>query len=70
VDVERAVDQVIDGLNDTHRQAVQLYVFEDLPADEVGRRLALSEANVHQVASRFRSAVRELLDDGDTRGER
>lgn len=70
VDVERAVDEVMNALNDTHRQIVDLYVFEDLPADEVARRQGQSEDNVHQVASRFRKALRELLDDGDTADDR
>lgn len=70
VDVERAVDDVMDALNEAHRRIVDLYVFEDLPADEVAGRLGQSEDNVHQVASRFRKALRERLDDGDTAEDR
>lgn len=68
VDVERAIESVMDGLNDTHREIVDLFVFQDVAGDEVAARLGQSEANVHQVASRFRKALRELLDDGDTAG--
>jgi RNA polymerase sigma factor (sigma-70 family) len=57
--------------NERHRQAVDLYVFGPHSAAEaaglVGDRM--SEANVHQIASRFQRRVKELLEEGsDTSG--
>lgn len=68
VDVQRAIDAAVADLSETHRQIVDLYVFADLPAGEVAARTGETEANVHQVASRFRKRMRELLaeDEGDT----
>ncbi len=67
IDVERAVEQALSGLSEPHRQVIDLYVFEDLPADEAAARVeGMTEANVHQIASRFRKRLRELLEGGDT----
>jgi hypothetical protein len=43
-------------------------VLGPLPAAEAARRAGgtMSEANVHQIASRFQRRFRELLDEGDT----
>lgn len=61
------VDQVLDGLAAAHRRAVELYVFDGWGGAEVGRKIGeelgdeLSEANVHQIASRFRRDLRHAL---------
>lgn len=65
---QEIVDIAMAELNDVHREAVELNVFQDLPAGGVADRLDLSEANVHQIKARFKKRVRELLDDGDTPG--
>ncbi len=59
--VSDAVERVLGRLSDSHRQVVELVVFEGRAAGEVG---GFSAANVHQIASRFRRALREELDTG------
>lgn len=68
IDAERAIAIAMSEMSDVHGQAVDLNVFEDLPAREVAERLRLTEANVHQIKSRFKKRVRELLEEGDTPG--
>jgi RNA polymerase sigma factor (sigma-70 family) len=54
--------------NDRHRRAIDLYVFGPHPAAEAASLAGsgMTEANVHQIASRFQRRVRELLEAGDT----
>jgi DNA-directed RNA polymerase specialized sigma24 family protein len=59
--VTDAVERVLGRLSDSHRQVVELVVFEGRGAAEVE---GFSAANVHQIASRFRRALREELDTG------
>lgn len=66
VEVQMIVDQVLDELSDVHRRAVELFVFERRPAAEAAEETGLSEANVHQIGSRFRKRLREILEGGDT----
>lgn len=68
IDAQSAVDTAAGELSDAHTGIVDLYIFEDRPAGEVATACDTSEANVHQVASRFRKRVRALLDDSDTQG--
>ncbi len=68
IDAERAIATAISELGETHAEAIDLNVFEDRPAGEVAESLGLSEANVHQIKSRFKKRVRELLEEGDTPG--
>jgi RNA polymerase sigma factor (sigma-70 family) len=67
--LERAYAELED---ERHRRVIDLYVYgPDSAADcaaSVGGEM--SEANVHQIASRFQRRFRELLDDGDTGGAR
>jgi DNA-directed RNA polymerase specialized sigma24 family protein len=57
-DVEDAVSRVLARLSADHRRVVELVVFGGLAASEVD---GVSAANVHQIASRFRRALREEL---------
>jgi DNA-directed RNA polymerase specialized sigma24 family protein len=67
VPVRQLVDVAYGELRPEHQRVVDLFVFDDLPAAEAAARIpAMTVANVHQVASRFRRRVRELLEDGDT----
>lgn len=68
LDAERAIQTAYGELKAEHQAIIDAYVFADRPAAEVAEELGTSEANVHQVASRFRKRLRELLDDGDTPG--
>jgi RNA polymerase sigma factor (sigma-70 family) len=53
----------------SHRQVIDLYVLGPCSAAEAAQRVdGMTEANVHQVASRFQRRVRHLLDEGDTAG--
>ena len=56
--------------NDDHRRVIDLYVFGPLSASDAATALGtpMSEANVHQIASRFQKRFRELFDEGDTAG--
>lgn len=66
VAVRMAVEEALGGLSDAHREAVELFVLEQRPATEVEEATGLSENNVHQIASRFRKRLREILQGGDT----
>ncbi|MDQ3720074.1 MAG: RNA polymerase sigma factor [Actinomycetota bacterium] len=68
VDAERAIQTAYGELGAEHQAIVDLYVFADLLAAEVAQRQSTSEANVHQVASRFRKRLKQLLDEGDNSG--
>lgn len=57
--------------NDRHGRVIDLYVFGPHSAAETAELVgdAMSEANVHQISSRFQKRVRELLEEGsDTSG--
>jgi RNA polymerase sigma factor (sigma-70 family) len=56
--VADAVERVLARLSTAHRRVVELVVFEGLAASEVE---GVSAANVHQITSRFRRALREEL---------
>jgi RNA polymerase sigma factor (sigma-70 family) len=57
--VADALERVLERLSDEHRRVVELVVLEGLAASEVD---GVSAANVHQITSRFRRALREELD--------
>ncbi|MEJ7786401.1 MAG: sigma-70 family RNA polymerase sigma factor [Solirubrobacteraceae bacterium] len=65
VDAERAIESAYNALSDAHKRIVDGNVFEDRPAPEVAGEEGTSPDNVHQVVSRFRRRVRELLEDGE-----
>jgi DNA-directed RNA polymerase specialized sigma24 family protein len=56
--VQDAVSRVLDRLSDAHRRVVEQVVFEGLAPSEVE---GVGAANVHQITSRFRRALREEL---------
>ena len=70
VEVQDAISRVLARLSEIHRAVVELSVFGALSAAQVVARVeGMTEANVHQIVSRFRRALREELgDDGDTSG--
>ena len=53
-----------------HRRVIELYVFGPHSAAETAEFVGdgMTEANVHQISSRFQRRVRELLEGGDTAG--
>jgi len=68
VAVRDAIERVMATLRPDHRRVVDLVIFEDRSAAEAARAVdGMSEANVHQIVSRFRAALRgELQAGGDT----
>lgn len=68
VAVRDAIGRVMAMLRPDHRRVVDLVVFEDRSAAEAVQAVdGMSEANVHQIVSRFRAALRgELQAGGDT----
>lgn len=78
IDAAQAVRQALDELGDPHRGVVTLFVFEGYRADESADQVntthrneletPMSEANVHQIASRFRRRVRRLLEEAEDSG--
>jgi RNA polymerase sigma factor (sigma-70 family) len=66
VEVQVILQDLLDALDPAHREAIRLYVFEDRPAGEVAARMdGMTEANVHQIASRFRRDLLRRLEAGD-----
>lgn len=72
--VQQVIDGVLAELGPDHRLVVELYVFERFGARECAQRVsgvfpdakpAMTAANVHQIAHRFRVRVRGELE-GDT----
>jgi RNA polymerase sigma factor (sigma-70 family) len=68
VEVRNAIERVMATLRADHQHVVDLVVFEDRSAADAARALdGMTEANVHQIVSRFRRALRgELEAGGDT----
>jgi RNA polymerase sigma factor (sigma-70 family) len=59
--------EAYEELDERHRQVVDLYVLGPHDAAAAAALLdGMTEANVHQIASRFQRRVKELLEDGDT----
>jgi len=67
VDAKRALEQTYDELSDEHRRVVDLHILGPLGAKDAAAQMpGMSEANVHQIASRFQKRFRDLLDPGNT----
>lgn len=68
VEVRDAIERVMSTLRADHRRVVDIIVFGDgTAADAVNEVPGISEANAHQIVSRFRRALRgELEAGGDT----
>jgi RNA polymerase sigma factor (sigma-70 family) len=66
VQLRIVVQDVLQTFNDTHRQVIELHVFQQLTAAEVCDRIdGMQPDNVAQIASRFRSRLRHELSGGD-----
>ena len=69
VEVRDAIERVLARMREDHRRVVDIIVFEDRPAAEAVRAVpGMTEANAHQVVSRFRQALREALEPGGDTG--
>jgi DNA-directed RNA polymerase specialized sigma24 family protein len=67
VDALEALRRAYRELRPDHRDVVDLYVFGPASAREAAEQVPeMTEANVHQIASRFQRRVGELMDGGDT----
>jgi RNA polymerase sigma factor (sigma-70 family) len=70
VELTIVLEQVLATFNPNHREVIALHVLGGLPAPVVCVRIdGMSEANVAQIASRFRSRLRAELE-AEPRGER
>jgi RNA polymerase sigma factor (sigma-70 family) len=59
--------QAYEELEERHREVIDLYVLGPHTASEAAALVdGMTEANVHQIASRFQRRVKELLEGGDT----
>jgi DNA-directed RNA polymerase specialized sigma24 family protein len=65
------VERILDGRSDEHQRVIELYVLEDLSAEDTAAQVneqypaanpKMSVANVHQIASRFREELRQGLE--------
>jgi RNA polymerase sigma factor (sigma-70 family) len=65
--IRRALEEIEDL---RHRRVIDLYVLAPNSAAETAALVGdgMTEANVHQISSRFQRRVRELLEGGDTWG--
>jgi RNA polymerase sigma factor (sigma-70 family) len=65
---QQCVDSALEELPEPHRQVVRLYVFGPHSASSVVSRVGdgMTEANVHQISSRYQRRVKELLDEGES----
>jgi RNA polymerase sigma factor (sigma-70 family) len=65
--IRRALEEIEDP---RHRRVIDLYVLAPNSAAETAALVGdgMTEANVHQISSRFQRRVRELLERGDTSG--
>jgi RNA polymerase sigma-70 factor, ECF subfamily len=69
VEVRDAIERVMATLRPDHRAIVDMVVFEDRSAGEAAAAVpGMSEANVHQIVSRFRRALRGELEAGGDAG--
>lgn len=67
IGVQELIERALAELNPSHRQVVELHVFEDLDAATTAQHVdGMSPDNVAQITSRFRKRLRELLADDDT----
>src|SRR6202042_2209683 len=64
VELRIVIDEVLDSFNPTHRETIELNVFEGFTAREVCDRIdGMTEDNVAQIASRFRAKLRTRLEE-------
>jgi RNA polymerase sigma factor (sigma-70 family) len=65
VEMQVVIDEVMGELNEDHRRVIELHVFGALPARDVCSQMeGMSPDNVAQIASRFRTRLREQLGQG------
>ena len=65
IDAARAIELALGELGEDHRRVVEIYVLTGGSAREAAAAVeGMSEANVHQIGSRFRRRLRELLEGG------
>ena len=69
IDARRALQQAYDELGDDHRRVVELHVLGPCSAVEAASQIdGMTDANVHQIASRFQRRFKQLFGGGDTSG--
>jgi DNA-directed RNA polymerase specialized sigma24 family protein len=69
VEVHDAIERVMSDLREDHQRVIEIFVFEGRPAADAATVVpGMTEANVHQIASRFRRALAHELDAGGDTG--
>ena len=75
VDAQSVIDAALDALNPVHRRVIELFIFEDLSAQEsadgVNEQMdghadlgtPMTVDNVSQISRRYRETVRKMLED-------
>ena len=79
VDLGAAIEEAMQGLDDVHRRVVEIAILDDQPAkltaeminaeSDGGLRTPMSDANVHQIATRFRKRLRGILAAAERAGD-
>ena len=79
VDLSAAIEEAMEGLGDAHRRVVEIAILDDQPAKltaemvnaefDDGLPTPMSENNVHKIASRYRTRLREVLADAERAGD-
>lgn len=63
VETQMLIDQCLEELSDAHRRTVEIVVLQGRPARDAEAEVGgMTQANAHQIASRFRTRLRDLLD--------
>jgi RNA polymerase sigma factor (sigma-70 family) len=74
VEIDELVERALDGLSEQHREVIEVFVFEDRTAadtcEAVNAKFPDAETqmridNVSKIAERFRTRLRELLEESD-----
>jgi len=77
IEINELVERAMEDLSDAHREVIESFVFEDQPAedtvDHVNAKFPdldppMSRDNVSQIAKRFRTRLRKLLEESDNPG--
>ena len=75
VDVQSVIDSALASLNEVHRRVIELFIFEDLSAQETADAVneeldghqdlgtPMTVDNVSQIARRYRETVRKMLEE-------
>ncbi len=61
-DIKRAIEQVIERLKARERAFLRMYYYEELPPEEIARRLGIKEERLRLIKSRTLKRFREIYE--------